>query len=111
MNYPGDSSKSVIRYVKVFENIYVNNKKSESYTYRDGKLESKIKYKFNSDGKFAEYISYDKNGELISRNLNIYVNGENTGATTFDQNDRIIYRAEIVKKDKYHTITTVYKRN
>lgn len=104
-----DSGKSVIRYTKALENVYMNNKKSESYIYRDGKLESKIKYKYNSDGKFSEYISYDKNGELISRNLNIYVNGENTGATTFDQNGRIIYRSEIVKKDKYHVLTTVYK--
>jgi hypothetical protein len=103
------SSQSFIHHIKVFENVYVDNKRTESTIHIDGKLDSKVEYKWNSDGKFSEYISYDKNGGLISRNLNIYVNGENTGATTFDQNDRIIYRSEIVKKDKYHILTTVYK--
>ena len=104
-----DSSQSVIRYIKVFENIFVNNQRTESYNYRDGKLVSKFKYKYDSEGNLIESISYDKNGEFDLKTSIIYVNGENAGAKTSDRNDRITYRSEIVKKDKYHTLTTVYK--
>ncbi|MBB6274012.1 hypothetical protein HDF26_004485 [Pedobacter cryoconitis] len=107
----GDSKDSINRYVKVFKNVYVNNKITESHIYRDGVLQSKTKPEYTTDGKVSGYISYDKYGDFDFKYLTVYVNGEITGTKTLDQKDRIMGRSEIVKKDKHHTVTTSYKAN
>lgn len=104
-----DSSKTFDRYIKVFKNIFQHNKGIESSTYNNGELNSKIKYQYKSDGNLKGYTSYDRYGKFDLRSPNIYVNGEISGSEVVDKNDRILYRSEIIKKDKYHTVITVYK--
>lgn len=103
-----DLDKPFTTEVTTLEYKNENGKRMELIHIKNNKLTGRTIYKYNSDGKVSEYLSYDGNGILEGKAVYSYSNGKESGTIFYDKDGKQESRKEIIQKDKTHSLHNSY---